>query len=123
MKSKAVLSCLSLDCPERFSLCCKAICKSASEPERMLGVPAFFCSKCGKDWEAPACTARERNLENSEWVKRFNKKFLNPDKFSAIQLHPKYQNGKGDLFGDIKEFINNELFLAQIETIKMLKEN
>ncbi len=55
--------CLSIDCPERFSLCCRATCRASSEPERMLGVPPYFCSKCGKEFVGGECNVKERTLE------------------------------------------------------------
>ncbi len=63
MKNKNIkLTCLSSECPERFSLCCGAISKSASEPEIMLGVPPYFCSKCGKEFKSLECTALKTRL-------------------------------------------------------------
>ena len=54
---KVKITCTNIDCPERKSLCCGAISKSASEPEIMLGVPMYFCSKCGKEYQGGECDA------------------------------------------------------------------
>lgn len=119
MKNKAEIHCLNSDCPERFSTCCMAHSKSASDGDRLRGVPAFACSKCGKPWEAPPCNVSERMMEESAWAKRFKKQFMNPDVFdSSSQLHTRYKNGMGDFFGDLKRFIQAEITLAQIQTIK-----
>jgi hypothetical protein len=64
MKDKIVKTCLNIDCPERFSLCCHAGSRSASEPEILLGVPAYFCAKCGKEFKGGKCTAGEKELPN-----------------------------------------------------------
>lgn len=39
------------DTNNKTSVCCKAVVKNATEPEKMLGVPALYCSKCGKEHE------------------------------------------------------------------------
>jgi hypothetical protein len=86
MKDKIVKTCLNIDCPERFSLCCHAGSRSASEPEILLGVPAYFCAKCGKEFEGGKCTAGEpiHHLDNKvkpegvgEWVERIVIEYAN----------------------------------------------
>lgn len=66
-KNNAVLSCLGSDCPERFSLCCGAGSRSASEGEMLLGVPRFFCGKCGKEFKGGECRAN-KNLDVLEFL-------------------------------------------------------
>lgn len=38
------------DINKKISVCCKAIVRDATKPEKMLGVPNFYCSKCGKEY-------------------------------------------------------------------------
>ncbi len=54
MKKKEIIkTCLSVDCPERFSLCCGAVCTHDLRGNK----PEFMCSKCKKEWQAGECTA------------------------------------------------------------------
>jgi len=69
----ANLTCLNINCPERFSLCCHATCRIASEPEEMLGVPHFFCSNCGKKWQGGEC-----NANIPQYTKKEMQDFLTP---------------------------------------------
>lgn len=43
-----------------------------------------------------------------EYLQKFREKFLNPNQFSAKQLHPDYEN-KGTLMADIEKFISEAL--------------
>lgn len=58
------ITCTSTDCPERKSICCDRPSQAASEPERMLGVPEFFCSGCGKEYQGWDCSAAKDEDEN-----------------------------------------------------------
>ncbi len=51
--SSPVLTCLSIDCPERFSLCCHARCTREKDE--------FICSKCKKPFEGGKCNAGEND--------------------------------------------------------------
>lgn len=57
--------CLSLDCPERKSVCCSYTCRGAGEGEKLLGVTEFFCSKCGKEFESGKCTASYKCISDT----------------------------------------------------------
>ena len=48
-------SCLGSDCPERFSLCCKAGCTNGKGKEA-----TYVCFKCRKAFTGGACTAGEK---------------------------------------------------------------
>jgi hypothetical protein len=52
--SKPILTCLSISCPERFSICCGARSKAVTGDE---GTGHFECSKCGKEYIGGKCTA------------------------------------------------------------------
>ena len=69
MRDKIVKTCLGIDCPERFSLCCHAGSRSASEPEILLGVPAYYCSKCGKEFQGGECTAGDGKEITEELIR------------------------------------------------------
>ncbi len=60
MKTKlpkgAKLTCLSVDCPERKSICCGAISETSIADE---GTGCFLCSKCKKEFLGGKCTAGE----------------------------------------------------------------
>lgn len=59
LNEKPFASCTSANCPERKSVCCNALCKAAAEFEKVLGVPDFYCSKCGKEFMSRECNADE----------------------------------------------------------------
>lgn len=52
-KHKAVKCCTGLNCPERRSLCCGAVCGNGD----MTTEPHFVCSKCRKEYRGGECTA------------------------------------------------------------------
>lgn len=47
---KKIVTCLSIDCPERKSLCCGAGCTNGEK-----GEPHFVCSKCRKEYVGGEC--------------------------------------------------------------------
>ena len=51
---KPIMTCLSIDCPERKSVCCGAISMNVSGDE---GTGHFACSKCGKEFIGGKCNA------------------------------------------------------------------
>jgi len=55
MKNQPQITCLSIDCPERKSLCCDA--------RSMLDGKEFVCFKCRKPYEGGKCNAEERMQE------------------------------------------------------------
>lgn len=59
--SKIKPTCLSIDCPERFSLCCGAGCTNGNK-----GESHFVCSKCRKEFVGGECTAGEKNYMKIE---------------------------------------------------------
>lgn len=56
-KSKIGVTCLSIDCPERKSLCCGAISEASIADE---GTGCFVCSKCKKEYIGGECNALQR---------------------------------------------------------------
>lgn len=79
--------------------------------EQYQGLPEDKCA-CTEDIFCEKCFPAEKE----GWSEIFDERFFNPDKFSAKRLHPNYDNGKGDLFGDIKEFIHSEISKAKQES-------
>jgi hypothetical protein len=67
---KPEIHCLSLNCPERFSLCCSA--KITEFDKDLRGI----CSKCKKPWQGGACTAGDwsptDNDDTRVWKLGFN---------------------------------------------------
>lgn len=112
MKKKAEIHCFASDCPERLSLCCKAYCRSSGNPERMLGVPAYFCGKCGKEWKALPCNVLERNRR--PWEKAFDKKFCHKLSTSK-ELCLMTSDPEG-----IKKFIRALVLKEQLELVMKL---
>ncbi len=56
MKNKNIrLTCTSIDCPERFSLCCHAGCTNGKK-----GEAHFVCQKCRKEFQSPECTSGDK---------------------------------------------------------------
>lgn len=53
-KPKSVVTCLSLNCPERLSLCCKAISKAVIADE---GTGYYACSECNREFISGECNA------------------------------------------------------------------
>lgn len=56
----ATKHCLSVDCPERRSVCCEAKPKTFNKPE---GGGYFICSKCGNQFEGGKCSAPDLSIE------------------------------------------------------------
>ena len=48
---KATKTCLRIDCPERYSLCCHAMCRRDKR--------GFVCKACGKEFIGGTCRAGE----------------------------------------------------------------
>lgn len=63
--SKIVMTCVSVDCPERKSVCCKANSKAATGDE---GTGHFECSACGKEFRGGRCNAYKIKLPKN-WEK------------------------------------------------------
>ena len=57
------ITCLSINCPERFSLCCQAYCTNGKE-----GEAHFVCSKCRKEFKSPPCHSQDSKCEHPMWV-------------------------------------------------------
>jgi len=53
---KPILTCASIDCPERKSVCCGAPSVKAPKCNH------FMCAKCHKPFKGGACTAWENNM-------------------------------------------------------------
>ena len=62
---KVIKTCLSVNCPERKSICCGAISKSVSGDE---GTGYYACSKCGREYIGGKCNAKEVKLPKN-WGK------------------------------------------------------
>ena len=73
---KVTMTCLSLDCPERKSLCCGEGCTNGNK-----GEPHFVCRKCRKEYQGGECDAFER----------INK---SPDKANFLQVGQLIECGK-----------------------------
>lgn len=123
MKSKAEIHCLGSDCPERFSLCCGAGSRSASEGEMMLGVPQFFCGKCGKKFKGGKCRSAKKMeklsemlANNYDWRKAFN------EEFCIMAGNGKYRQSFG-LHDQITDFELREFIemVIEYENMKMLQ--
>ena len=50
---------MSIDCPERFSLCCRASSKAVTGDE---GTGHFECSQCGEEYIGGKCTAAKHGF-------------------------------------------------------------
>ena len=57
-ESNLVVTCLSVDCPERRSTCCNAISEAVSGDE---GTGYFACSVCKKEYVGGECNAQTLN--------------------------------------------------------------
>lgn len=122
---KATISCLGSDCPERFSLCCHAHSRSASEPEKMLGVPHFFCSKCGKEFMGGKCRAEvkmERLAkmlhDGYDWEKEFDKE--NWHAMAGKNGICACGDKRGDCNTSLKAFIRDAVELAEMKLLETL---
>ena len=60
---KIILTCLSLDCPERKSICCGAISTPISGDE---GTGYFACSNCMKEYIGGECKTTKQSLPKGE---------------------------------------------------------
>jgi len=64
MKNKPKITCLSIDCPERFSLCCGQRCTNGDEG---IGEPHFVCKGCRHEFVGGECRhARDKYKEVDE---------------------------------------------------------
>lgn len=54
MNNQPIKSCLGIDCPERKSLCCGAVCTISTADE---GTSCYICSECEKEFIGGKCTA------------------------------------------------------------------
>lgn len=68
---KVKLTCLSVNCPERFSVCCKARSMAVSGGE---GTGYYACSACGKEYIGGKCTAKSFFDYSTKEKKRIVKK-------------------------------------------------
>src|SRR5258708_10832630 len=96
-----MITCLSLDCKERKSICCGAISKNVSGDE---GTGYFACSSCGNEFISGECEAKQSTEkvmsqphqdEGMDWEESFDQKFT--DRGNYV-----YQ-------AEIKDFIRNLL--------------
>ena len=55
-------TCLNINCPERFSLCCHATCRIESN----MTAEHFVCSHCGKKWKGGECNVEVPNYSIEE---------------------------------------------------------
>ena len=86
---KPNLTCLSIDCPERKSICCGAISKAVSGDE---GTGYYVCSKCSNEYIGGKCTSGNGLPTNEEILKRMqgSKKIQNSLK-TLGRLSKKYK--------------------------------
>ena len=78
------ITCLSMDCPERKSICCGAISKAVSGDE---GTGYFACSSCDKEFIGGKCkTATEKeDLPVNAYISK--NKFTTKDKLTCEKHH------------------------------------
>lgn len=58
----AILTCMSIDCPERKSICCGAPSSAMFREEKGKEdeIVMFVCSKCGKEFKGGECDTTKR---------------------------------------------------------------
>lgn len=84
MKEKAKISCLSVSCPERFSLCCGAASTISTRGKFREGY--FVCSNCGIEFRGGKCDV----IERTEKSMTKNQKIERDLTFEFIKLNKRY---------------------------------
>lgn len=109
---KSIKTCLSIDCPERKSICCGAISQAVSGEE---GTGHFECSACGKEYIGGKCTAGEDMTTTLPAKDReeFEKKFPSRRDCSNGQKHLSTCQGCIDIIVEEPEVILSWLSLKR----------
>jgi len=98
-KSKYKKTCLSIDCPERISLCCGASSKRGTKY-------TFECSKCGKEFVGGECTAGEGwGLELGDILADFEN---DHDEVKAVEAISQLFKDWNDCLSDCQKIVEGE---------------
>lgn len=120
-KTDKKVSCLSIDCPERKSVCCGVKSQNNPIPKSKI---LFICGKCGNGFEGGKCTAEKKVKdwwENRDWRKDFDNKYYS-GRLDDLKI-PKYEINIA-LLEDMKMFTETLLIkiLAEMESCGTAKE-